>query len=65
MFQEFEPGREGKERHADLLRQADEWRLAHAAQTQPSLANQWSSELLIWCGKQLIGLGRQLQRATS
>ncbi len=65
MMYEFEPGFEGRERHADLMRQADQWRLAQRLRTQPSLMSQWSSTMLIWFGKQLIGWGRQLQRATS
>lgn len=65
MLYGIDSGFEGRERHADMMRQADEWRLAQRVRTQPSRVNQWSSALLIWFGKQLIGWGRQLQRATS
>ena len=64
MFYEIKPGSEGRERHADLLHQADEWRLAQQVKTYSPFWSQWSSALLIWLGKQLIGWGRQLQRAT-
>lgn len=63
MFYGYDHGNAAKERHADLIRDAEVWRLTRKVKTAQASGQQWSSALRIWFGKQLIGWGRQLVRA--
>ena len=65
MFYGFDFGNAAKERHEDLIQQAELNRLARRVmyhQAPQSLWNRWSSAVLIWSGQQLIGWGQQLER---
>ncbi len=63
MYYGFETGHDGKERHAELLREAEQMRLIRLAkQDRPKSKGRFHA-LRTWLGNQLIGLGRQLAEA--
>lgn len=63
MFYGYDIGNAAKERHAEMLREAEQERLARRGRAQQTNRTKWSSALLISVGKQLIGWGQQLERA--
>ena len=65
MFYGIGLNNDAKARHNEMLREAALYRLAHKEGANRAPRNQWSSALLIWLGRQLIGWGRQLNRSAA
>lgn len=63
MYYGYDHGIAAKERHAELIRDADAWRFARRMRAALPGYSRRTNALRIWLGNQLIGWGRQLVRA--
>jgi hypothetical protein len=64
MYYEYDHGLAAKERHAELMREADAWRRSSKHRAALGQGGDWANALRVWLGKQLIGWGRQLSGAS-